>query len=101
MTAFPFTRSKPNHANLEAGVRSLVADIQASHDRDTAAVLAGAINIYQSSMIRFRGNTTWGPEDMEALFSIWLTLLDVRKAKPGFTGEKREVVERLQPETPE
>lgn len=97
--SMPFTRRPP--PNLEANVRSLVENIQASNDRDTSAVLAAAMNVFQSSMIRFRGNTTWGPEDMESLFSIWLTLLDVRKAKPDFTGERREVVERLQPETPE
>ena len=67
--------------SIETGIRSILSRLREQSDLDTAHVLASAMNTYYSAMLRFRGNTAFGPEDITALFDIWQALLNVARTK--------------------
>lgn len=91
-------RLPSGHANLESSVRDLLANLRASHDADTAEVLAKATNVYLEAILRFRSTSVFTASDVVALFGIWEALLNVTKSTPTVSefAPKRSEAEVVQ-----
>jgi hypothetical protein len=73
---------------LEAGVRTLLANLRESADLNTAEVLASATNVYFDAISRFRSTRHFTAQDLLSLFEIWERLLNVHKLAIDFAPSR-------------
>lgn len=77
----PVTPTTP--AQVETGIRDILAKLKATADRDTFDVLADATNSYIKAKVRLTSEGTFRARDVDNLITVWQIMLDVGRTDPN------------------